>query len=342
MSENRSFDNPFEDYSVVNHFLEPNSCQMKDKTKEFLSENIKKLLNYLEKNISKSIDSNDYTIYTGSTGYALLYLHLSDVLGDNKFLDKCLPLIESIRKLNSKRYTFLCGDSGVLTIQSIVHHLKGNQKQCNQSLNSLKSMVVFTTDINTELPDEMLYGRTGFLYSLLFIRKLIPNSNQIIEDKDIRAVVDAILRSGQRTSRREGMSDRCPLMYLWHEKAYVGAAHGLIGIMALLLEAKSYLSAEEINRLVRPTVDFILSIRFTSGNLPSSLGNGSDRLVHWCHGCPGAVHLFCLAYQTFKDESYLTAAKDSCDCIWNRGLLRKGCNSFKLFILNIFFNQLIH
>jgi len=50
----------------------------------------------------------------------------------------------------------------------------------------------------------------------------------------------------------------------------------------------------------------------------------SDVLVHWCHGSPGAVHLFALAYQVFKEERYLMAAKDYGECIWTRGLLRKG------------------
>ena len=34
-----------------------------------------------------------------------------------------------------------------------------------------------------------------------------------------------------------------------------------------------------------------------SGNVKSSVGSDQDRLVHWCHGAPGAVHLYALASQ---------------------------------------------
>ncbi|KFM78794.1 LanC-like protein 2, partial [Stegodyphus mimosarum] len=92
----------------------------------------------------------------------------------------------------------------------------------------------------------------------------------------------------------------------------------------MLLQAKKYLTSEELNDLVKPTVEFILNLQFPSGNFPSSLGNSADKLVHWCHGAPGVVHLLLLAYETFKEEKYLEASKKCSDLIWERGLLKKG------------------
>jgi len=41
-----------------------------------------------------------------------------------------------------------------------------------------------------------------------------------------------------------------------------------------------------------------MTMKFPSGNYPSSVGSGSgDLLVHWCHGAPGWIHLFALAYK---------------------------------------------
>ena len=54
---------------------------------------------------------------------------------------------------------------------------------------------------------------------------------------------------------------------------------------------------EQIDEFVRPSIDKILSLQFSSGNFPSSLENSSDRLVHWCHGAPGVIHLLLLSYQ---------------------------------------------
>lgn len=48
---------------------------------------------------------------------------------------------------------------------------------------------------------------------------------------------------------------------------------------------------------MKPTIDYVAKLQFPSGNLPSSLSNESDRLIHWCHGAPGAVFLFAKAYQ---------------------------------------------
>ena len=46
------------------------------------------------------------------------------------------------------------------------------------------------------------------------------------------------------------------------------------------------------------TLDYLLSLQLPSGNFPSSLAQAhSDRLVHWCHGAPGFVHLMSQAYQ---------------------------------------------
>lgn len=65
------------------------------------------------------------------------------------------------------------------------------------------------------------------------------------------------------------------------------------------------------------------------GNFPIALGsekkrNTEKRLVHWCHGAPGAIYFFLRAYQIFKDPNYLDACKKAADLIWEKGLLRKG------------------
>ncbi|MEQ2166161.1 LanC-like protein 2 [Goodea atripinnis] len=49
--------------------------------------------------------------------------------------------------------------------------------------------------------------------------------------------------------------------------------------------------------LVRPSIDYVRHKRFRSGNFPSSLSNESDRLVHWCHGAPGVIHMLIMAYK---------------------------------------------
>ena len=47
-------------------------------------------------------------------------------------------------------------------------------------------------------------------------------------------MISAILESGHALARKEKL--RVPLMYEWHEKKYLGAAHGLMGIIFMLLQ----------------------------------------------------------------------------------------------------------
>lgn len=55
---------------------------------------------------------------------------------------------------------------------------------------------------------------------------------------------------------------------------------------------------QRILRLVEPCVDYLTSLCFPSGNLPSSVESmDRDRLVQWCHGAPGLVHLLAHAYK---------------------------------------------
>ena len=64
--------------------------------------------------------------------------------------------------------------------------------------------------------------------------------------------------------------------------------------------------------------------RFKSGNIPSTIEDKDDALVHFCHGPTGAVYMFIAAYKMFKSRKYLKAAADCGEVIWHRGLLFKG------------------
>lgn len=50
-------------------------------------------------------------------------------------------------------------------------------------------------------------------------------------------------------------------MYEWHDSLYLGAAHGVSGIMYMLLHLASYLSQSELQDLVKPTVDYLATLR---------------------------------------------------------------------------------
>lgn len=142
-------------------------------------------------------------------------------------------------------------------------------------------------------------------------------------------------------------------MYEWHGKKYWGAAHGLAGIMHVLMDME--LKPED-KECIKGTLSYMINHRFPSGNYPSSQGSNSDRLVHWCHGAPGVALTLIKAsqvvvsflswlnpllnmsllqkskklilwynwrIQVFQDEQILGAAEEAAKVVWSRGLLKR-------------------
>lgn len=91
------------------------------------------------------------------------------------------------------------------------------------------------TDPSGNLPDELLYGRVGCLYALLFVKQTCKEK---IHDDLISSIVNAIILSGKNLSEkmRQGGFATPPLMFEWHEQKYLGPAHGIAGILYLLLQ----------------------------------------------------------------------------------------------------------
>ena len=115
------------------------------------------------------------------------------------------------------------------------------------------------------------------------------------------------------------------LQYYFYGTDYLGAAHGTVGILYLLLQFSEWCHEPQVSPWIRQTLDHLLSIQFKSGNFPMRDSNTRvDELVHWCHGAPGAVNLLYQAYEVYKDKKYLTSMERALICIWKRGLLGKG------------------
>lgn len=84
--------------------------------------------------------------------------------------------------------------------------------------------------------------------------------------------------------RRMGSKDRCPLMYEFKGQKYWGAAHGLAGIMHVLMDLDLKPDEQED---VKATLKYMVNNRLPSGNYPAVEKDEKDVLVHWCQGAPG-------------------------------------------------------
>ncbi|XP_061661326.1 lanC-like protein 2 [Syngnathoides biaculeatus] len=305
------YNNPFdEEGKVSSAFQRKVQSKMKD------------LLQQMEEGL-KTADPHDFSTYTGWTGIALLYVQLYRGSNEVAHLQRALDYVKrSMRILNGRKVTFLCGDAGPLAVGAVVHHKLGNTADSNDCLSRLLQLQRSVLSPDSEMPDELLYGRAGYLYALLYVNKEI--GGDAADEATVTKVATAIINSGKNLSAELKKTDRCPLLYEWHKKQYVGAAHGLAGIFYLLMQPGARVHPDVLSELVRPSIDYIRHKKFRSGNFPSSLTNESDRLVHWCHGAPGVVHMLIMAYKVFKEEKYLKEAVECGEVIWQRGLLRKG------------------
>ncbi|XP_054878742.1 lanC-like protein 2 [Poeciliopsis prolifica] len=328
--EERSFPNQYPDWEQVsNAGAELDSDEPLDADGKVnaaflrkVQSKIKDLLQQMEEGL-KTADPHDFSTYTGWTGIALLYLQLHRVSGEASHLQRALDYVKrAMRILNGRKVTFLCGDAGPLAVGAVVHHKLNNSTESKDCVSRLLQLQRSVVSPDNEMPDELLFGRTGYLFALLYVNKEI--GDDVVDEATITKVVTAIVESGKNMSAEENKTDRCPLLYEWHKKQYVGAAHGLTGIFYILMQPGARLHPTMLAELVRPSIDYIRHKRFRSGNFPSSLSNESDRLVHWCHGAPGVIHILIMAYKMFKEEKYLKEAVDCAEVIWQRGLLRKG------------------
>uniref|UniRef100_A0A0A0L279 LanC-like protein GCL2 n=1 Tax=Cucumis sativus TaxID=3659 RepID=A0A0A0L279_CUCSA len=253
----------------------------------------------------------DNTLYTGALGTAFLALKSFFVSKNENDLKLCSEIVTACESLSktSRHVTFICGRAGVCALGAVAAKFANDGRLVDHYLAKFKDI-----KLPSDLPNELLYGRAGFLWACLFLNKHIGQNT--ISNNFMRSVVDEVIEAG----RTLGEKSKSPLMYEWHGKKYWGAAHGLAGIMHVLMDME--LKPDEVED-VKNTLRYMIKNRFPSGNYPSSEGSESDRLVHWCHGAPGVALTLGKAAEVFGDDEFLQAAIDAGEVVWNRGLLKR-------------------
>ncbi|CAF0937397.1 unnamed protein product [Rotaria sordida] len=318
----RFFKNNYHDYNGEQYLGSDN--RLVSQLESTITQWIGQYLHKLEQNLNRT-DPTDGTVYTGSAGIALLYIHLAKLLPDQRsnYISKAKILIDSALKQRDGRViTFLCGDLGPLSIAAVIYYNLGDQKTSDKFIEKILSMKKHA--LSHSNPDEYLYGRAGYLYTLIFLQREI--GHHVIDNQHITDVFEAMIKSGEKYARQTGSTS--PLMYQWHDSEYLGAAHGVSGIIYLLLKIANHESFPHLRSYIDshllPTIEFLKSKCLSSGNYMSSSDSKSDKLVQWCHGAPGFVYLFNRAYEITGNSSYIQRASSAGDVIWERGLLTKG------------------
>lgn len=247
-------------------------------------------------------------IYTGYGGKLFTFWKLftwdSTYYSDFYLISQTIK--SQISNLESNGPTFFQGKVGILAILAVSDQ---DSNLVSEILNSIPTHYK---------KFELLYGAAGALYVLGFILKYweaVPQKVEII--KKIRKIARNIVK---KSENKNILIHKYPSRS--GDKYYLGAAHGTIGILHIMLQLLDHIPEYTVK--IKSSLNFLISQQLPSGNFPSKLNSLKDESIHFCHGSVGSVPLFCLAYERFQESVFLESAIKAADDIWKRGALRKG------------------
>ncbi|KDR70227.1 hypothetical protein GALMADRAFT_892453 [Galerina marginata CBS 339.88] len=350
-------------------------ADMKTQIASTLSRDIRRIQEAMSEGRVTSRDS----MYTGLSGVALMEYHLSgmpispqdDHLTPESLIsaaDKHLG--RAVRHLPgyhyaSNRLSFIESSVGIAVLVLTRNPLTSGGSTAN-GWDAAKSYLENTIDqvlaedaddnSSSDVDDscEVLYGRAGLLYALLYLRKEIHGKplgeitplERLTSDTSLSGLVNAImtrgkhgaalLSSGVRASHNQGLP---PLMWTWHGKRYLGGAHGVAGILQILLSCPISAIQKHLPDIFS-TTSWLMDLQDDTDNWPTSysIHQGfavDNELVHWCHGATGVVILLSMALRILHDHEDAIAMDGiehklrqslqlGASLVYKNGLLRKG------------------
>jgi Lanthionine synthetase C-like protein len=169
---------------------------------------------------------------------------------------------------------------------------------------------------------EWLYGRAGMLYLLRMMRSFVDSVGAArLLSEAMREVVGTIV-----ALRGQGLRG-----WRWHGKRYLGAAHGVVGIVTQCALSWDVGEGELERGPLGEALEQVLALQRPDGNwLPRSdshdRGEG-EALVQFCHGAPGfVVSLTALLERNCFPSLQLqleAAVQRARKVVWQRGMLVK-------------------
>ncbi|XP_069958908.1 lanC-like protein 3 isoform X2 [Cherax quadricarinatus] len=256
----------------------------------------------------------------------------------DRFLEQAMEYLEpaleeaSYTKGHGKKVdvvAFLLGNAGVYAVAAVIFKALGNIKESEKYVSEFKHLAATITPVNwfSRGGDEFLVGRSGYLAGALWLHSEL--NQDVLGESAVSAILDAMVESGQQYAHHH--RSRIPLMYQYYGTEYLGAAHGLAGILHMMLSFPLWLSSRpHAKELIRKSLDALLALQTPGGNFPCAMDEidgqrpPEDELVHWCHGAPGTVYLLAKAYMVYEDKRYLEACIKCGEITWLKGLLKKG------------------
>ena len=137
----------------------------------------------------------DPTVYTGTTGIALTLLRLGRYQKNDGYTREALrlALLACSTYPQSEQVSFFCGTPGGLAVACVAAHELGDSAVSDRCLADL---VAFGPAAERHQEDELLFGRAGYLYAVLWVRARLGTS----VSAELSALLDDVLgRVAERT-----------------------------------------------------------------------------------------------------------------------------------------------
>ncbi|KAJ3282675.1 hypothetical protein HK104_010781 [Borealophlyctis nickersoniae] len=304
--------------------------------------------------------TEEWDVYHGTAGVARLFVdvHLRDpnllIAGSKpldlakRFIDAAVVACEAYltKLMHCATAVHSCGyvksPAGVWSTAAVVYHCCGAESDRDASIDRLVAMRKPAEASGA--PCEVYYGRAGYLQALAYaIVHIGPHPRipaKFVTDVFLRIIQDGrdgCGRSFARPADRSGCGQNSytvdtPLLWSWFVERYTGAAHGMAGCLLSLMTMADFTSGR-FKEDVKKSVEFIMTRKTSNGNYTGRVDETlvaspqlykGEELVQICHGATGVALCFCRAFEVFKKQSYLEAAKEAALVVWDRGILRKG------------------
>lgn len=218
-----------------------------------------------------------YGLYLGPTSIAYLFYRLSSVYPDMEFKGQSLrdwseaylDLSSHIPKADPDPDH--CG----ITTETIAYYTLKAIMLSDTSL--VDKLCSYQNIINTKSrsgSNEWVYGRAGYLY---FLRLAQMHFDADKHSNTHKLLTQTIGKTVERTLEE-------PQPWTWHGSQYIGAAHGVVGIICQVI-----LSDPSTAPRLQDLLAYMLGQQDESGNFPSALPARADDLVQFCHGSPGFI-----------------------------------------------------
>lgn len=332
------FDNNYGDHAVVS---------LSDKTI------VMKIHQIYEKILAKNKpapENGKGGLYTGCGGIAYMFYRLAtcgnyDLESSKKFLDYAELYIDNAlkhyrtRMSDDQKVPFITGCSGVWVVAALIYDKLDQPRKALDYIRRYKNLagVCLQKRFSNHGCDELFVGRAGYIQGALLLNKEL--CQEVIPESTLNQLCRVIMESGRRCRSKMKFDGDLPVMFEYHGTKYLGAGHGVSGILQTLLSVRSFLAQNPRDlEDIYKTIDYMLDNFMHQGNMATDfdgavmLGNGQtcDRqsLVHWCHGAAGVIFMVARAYTLCNNDlrrsRYLKVCKELAEVVWRRGLLHKG------------------